>query len=503
MKSRKSLFISLFIIVLLASYNSRAQQTAAPGDRQPAFAGTFYPASKAALESQLQELFRNARPVDLKGRVQTLIVPHAGYEYSGVVAASGYKSIPADTPYKNIFIIASSHREQFNGVSIYPSGNYITPLGKVKVNEEITSALINDNKNISYNGLAHDREHSIEVQIPYLQYHFKEVPPIVPLVMGNSSLSSARELATALMPYFTPDNLFIISSDFSHYPSYKDAVRVDHLTADAILTKNPEVFYNSLRNTSNEQVRNLITPACGWSSIMTMLYMADRREELELEPVTYGNSGDSSVGDKERVVGYWAIAGYEVTPEETPFTLDSKDKEQLLDISKSTLETYISKGKLYEVAVKNLSDALKRPAGAFVSLYMGDRLRGCIGNFSPGKPLYAVVQEMTIAAATHDNRFAPVESTELPYVSIEISVLTPLKKITSIDEFQLGRQGIYMKKDGRSGTYLPQVAEETGWSKEEFLGHCAREKAGIGWDGWKNADLYVYEAIVFGDGKKQ
>lgn len=186
MKSRNSLFISLFIIVLLTSYNSGAQQPAAPGDRQPAFAGTFYPASKAALESQLQELFRNARPVELKGRVQTLIVPHAGYNYSGVVAASGYKSIPADTRYKNIFIIASSHREQFNGVSVYPSGNYITPLGEVKVNREITSDLIKNNKNISYYRQAHDREHSIEVQIPYLQYHFKEVPSIVPLEMGTS-----------------------------------------------------------------------------------------------------------------------------------------------------------------------------------------------------------------------------------------------------------------------------------------------------------------------------
>jgi hypothetical protein len=503
MKSRKSLNFSLFIIVLLASYNNNAQQLAAPGNRKPVYAGTFYPASKAALESQLQELFRNARPVELKGRAQTLIVPHAGYDYSGVVAASGYKSIPADTPYKNIFIIASSHRAQFNGVSVYPSGSYITPLGEVQVNQEVTSALINGNKNISYYSQAHDQEHSIEVQIPYLQYHFKEVPPIVPLVMGNSSLANARELATALMPYFTPENLFIISSDFSHYPAYKDAIRVDRLTADAILTKDPEIFYNSLRNTSNEQVRGLVTPACGWSSIMTMLYMADRREDLDLVPVTYGNSGDSSIGDKDRVVGYWTIAGYEVTPEELPFTLDSGDKEQLLDISKSTLETYISKGKLYEVPGKNLTDALRRPAGAFVSLYMGGRLRGCVGNFSPGNPLYMVVQEMTIAAATHDNRFAPVESSELPYISIEISVLTPLKKITSIDEFQLGRQGIYMIKNGRSGTYLPQVAEETGWSKEDFLGHCAREKAGIGWDGWKDADLYTYEAIVFGEEKKQ
>lgn len=503
MKSRNLHYVSLFTMLLLAFSNSKAQQAAASVDRQPAFAGTFYPATKSALESQLQKLFYAAKPANLKGRVQTLIVPHAGYVYSGVVAASAYKSIPVDTPYKNIFIIASSHREQFNGVSVYSAGNYLTPLGEVKVNQEIANTLIRDHKNIFYYEKAHDREHSIEVQIPYLQYHFKEVPPIVPLVMGSSSLASARELATALMPYFTPDNLFIISSDFSHYPSYKDAVRIDQLTADAILTKDPKIFYNTLRNSSNESIKNLVTPCCGWSSIMTMLYLADRREDMNLTPIFYSNSGNANVGDKDRVVGYWAIAGYETSPEERPFVLSDEEKELLLDISRSTLETYINKGKLSEIPQSSLTRKLKKSSGAFVSLYMGGRLRGCIGNFSPDRPLYGVVQEMTIAAATHDNRFAPVEATELPYISIEISVLTPLKKITSIDEFQPGRHGIYMTKDGRSGTYLPQVAKETGWSKEDLLGHCAREKAGIGWDGWKEADLYIYEAIIIGEEKKK
>jgi len=134
---------------------------------------------------------------------------------------------------------------------------------------------------------------------------------------------------------------------------------------------------------------------------------------------------------------------------------------------------------------------------------MGGRLRGCIGNFSPDKPLYMVVQEMTLAAALNDPRFAPVEASELKYISIEISVLTPLRKIGSIDEFQLGKHGIYMTKGGKSGTFLPQVAESTGWSAEEFLGHCARDKAGIGYDEWKEADLYVYEALVFGEEKIQ
>lgn len=236
---------------------------------------------------------------------------------------------------------------------------------------------------------------------------------------------------------------------------------------------------------------------------MTMLYMADHREDMELSPVLYRNSGDSKVGDKERVVGYWAIAGHEISPQDRPFALNSHEKELLLDISRSTFEAYINTGELTEIHRGSLTSTLRHPAGAFVSLYMGGRLRGCIGNFSPDKPLYAIVQEMTIAAATHDNRFAPVESTELPYISIEISVLTPLQKINSIDEFQLGLHGIYMTKDGRSGTYLPQVAKQTGWSADDFLGHCAREKAGIGWDGWKEADLYVYEAIIFCEEKKK
>jgi len=503
MKRYNSLYIGLFLAFSFVFCQSAAQQAASPVNRQPAFAGTFYPASKSALESQLKRLFQAARPADLEGKVQTLIVPHAGYDYSGVVAASGYKSIPAGTTYENIFVIASSHREQFNGVSIYTPGNYLTPLGEARVNREIADALINENKNIYYYDKAHDREHSIEVQIPFIQYHFEEVPPIVPLVMGSSSLSSATNLAEALLPYFTPENLFVISSDFSHYPSYKDAIRVDKITGDAILTKDPEKFYDALRKTSGESVKNLATPSCGWSSIITMLYMAQRKEDLELSQVLYRNSGDSNIGDKERVVGYWAIAGHEVAPEDRPFALSSKEKEQLLEISRSTLNTFIENGKLAEIPLSKLSSGLKRPAGAFVSLYMGGRLRGCIGNFLPDKPLYAVVEEMTIAAATHDQRFAPVESPELPYITIEISVLTPLRKISSIDEFEPGHHGIYMSKDGRTGTYLPQVAKQTGWSKEELLEHCSREKADIGIDGWKEADLFVYEAIVFGEEKKK
>jgi len=304
-------------------------------------------------------------------------------------------------------------------------------------------------------------------------------------------------------PWFTPDNLFIISSDFSHYPSYQEAIKIDKTTGDAILTKDPEKFYDALRNNSKQSVPKLSTPCCGWSSIMTILYMANRVESLELSPVLYANSGDSKIGDKERVVGYWAITGSVNPPEEQAFGLNDQEKKSLLEISRSTLESFIKTGELPAIAPSILTPVLMEPAGAFVSLHMGGRLRGCVGNFAPSEPLYAVVEEMTLAAALRDGRFAPVEKPELEYIEIEISVLSPLQKISSIDEFELGKHGIYMKKDGHSGTFLPQVAEETGWTAEEFLGHCARDKAGIGWDGWKQADLYIYEAIIFGEKKEK
>jgi AmmeMemoRadiSam system protein B/AmmeMemoRadiSam system protein A len=485
------------------SQGVKAQDSGPAIDRQPAFAGSFYPASPRELREDLEDYFARAEAVRLDGRVRVLILPHAGYDYSGVVAASGYKSIPEETSYKNIFFIASSHREQFNGASVYAAGNYLTPLGEARVNREIASQLIQSDKNIRYLPRAHDREHSIEVQIPFIQYHFKETPDIVPIVMGTSSLAASRDLAAALLPWFTPENLFIISSDFSHYPSYKDAQRIDRLTGEAILTKDPQVFYSTLQKNSAEGVRNLATPSCGWSSIMTLLYMADRKEEIEMSPILYRNSGDSPIGDKDRVVGYWAIAGFEKPPAAISYDLEADDREKLLAISRATLESYLRSGTLAEVDQSELSGKLRQPAGAFVSLYMGGRLRGCIGNFTPDKPLYMVVQEMTLAAALNDRRFAPVEASELEYISIEISVLTPLHKITSIDEFQLGKHGIYMTKGGKSGTFLPQVAQSTGWSKEEFLGRCARDKAGLGFEEWKEADLYVYEAIVFGEEKVQ
>ena len=144
-----------------------------------------------------------------------------------------------------------------------------------------------------------------------------------------------------------------------------------------------------------------------------------------------------------------------------------------------------------------LTSHLLMKCGAFVSLHKNGRLRGCIGHFGEDTPLHEIVAEMAGAAAFEDPRFMPLTTDELAEIDIEISVLTPMRRIKSLDDFELHRHGIYIRKGYRSGTFLPQVADEVNWTKEEFVGHCSQDKAGLGWDGWRDAELYVYEAIVF------
>ncbi|MBE9468203.1 MAG: AmmeMemoRadiSam system protein A [Bacteroidetes bacterium] len=183
--------------------------------------------------------------------------------------------------------------------------------------------------------------------------------------------------------------------------------------------------------------------------------------------------------------------------ENNKFKLSEKDKKDLLHIARITIEQYINENNIPDIDISNFSEILLSNCGAFVTLTQRGVLRGCIGRFNPSSPLHKIVQQMTIASSTQDYRFNKISPNEIDNLRIEISVLSPMKKINSIDEINLGRDGIYIKKENSSGTFLPQVANETNWTKKEFLGHCARDKAGIGWDGWKDADIYIYEAIVF------
>ena len=487
------------LLLLLVSVSACSAQK--PGnDRQPAVAGLFYPGTAHDLDRLLDELYSRALPSGSPGNVIALIVPHAGYVYSGEVAASGYNTIDRTKEYDNIFIIGPSHTVGFEGASVFTAGNFLTPLGSVEVNRRLGDTLVHASRVFSDRQDAHAAEHSVEVQVPFLQHILARHFRIVPIVIGAGSPETCREIARVLRPYLNGRNLFIISSDFSHYPAYDDAVRVDRATAGAILTNSPDSLLRTMERNGRAGVPNLVTSLCGWTAVLTLLYMTTGGS-AKFTPVQYSNSGDSPAGGHDRVVGYNAIAVSEAAKAvaQEPFSLTGAEKDTLLSIARRTVEEYVLHGRISDVDASSLTPSLRTPCGAFVTLNEHRALRGCIGRFDPVEPLYRVVQQMAAASATQDYRFSPVGPSEVKDLRIEISVLTPMRKIQSIDEFELGRQGIYMKKGTHAGTFLPQVAQETGWTREEFLGHCARDKAGIGWDGWKDAELYVYEALVFGE----
>jgi len=178
-------------------------------------------------------------------------------------------------------------------------------------------------------------------------------------------------------------------------------------------------------------------------------------------------------------------------------SLSETDKHTLLDIARESMRSAVLGGKKFKVTPEEYSDMLKTTSGAFVTLHNKGKLRGCLGRMTGDLPLYKMIQEMAISASLYDYRFTPVGPDELSKIDIEISVLSPMTRIDDISEIELGKHGIYIQKGVDSGVFLPQVATETGWSSEDFLGHCSRDKAGLGWTGWKDADVYIFTATIF------
>ncbi|MEE4214435.1 MAG: AmmeMemoRadiSam system protein B [Bacteroidales bacterium] len=534
-----------FLIMIFMTMNIFGQ--AQEHDRDPVVAGSFYPAGKAELKRQLEHYFRDAAGKaspgpGSDGRVRAIISPHAGYVFSGTVAASAVGCIAPGSRYENIFLIGSSHRVSFTGASVYTDGNYRTPLGTVKVNTGLAKALTESSDFFSFRRSAHTGEHSLEVQLPFLQYHLGNDIQIVPIIIGTQNSKICGELAEALLPYFTGDNLFVISSDFSHYPSFEDALKIDKLTAEALMTGDPGGFLETLRKNSDMKIKGLATSMCGWTSGLVLLHLAKKEPGLEFMHILYENSGHSNMGDKSGVVGYHSLAlveknrsaegrngkshnGYKKAGGSNPgndeaggkhkdnyeagennstgdmldFSISHQDQISLIEIARQSIWSHLHKEKSTDYGKKELSPALLSELGAFVTLNIDGQLRGCIGCFMPSAPLYKTVGSMAREAAFMDPRFSPLSRDEFEKINIEISVLSPLRKISNIEEITLGKHGVYIKKGTRSGTFLPQVADSRDWTLNDFLGHISRDKAGLGWTGWKDAEIYVYEAFVFGE----
>jgi len=459
--------------------------------REPAVAGTFYPGAENELDKTINEYFSEIEIPKLEGSIKAIIVPHAGYTYSGQVAAYAYKAIQNNQSVreiKRVILIGNSHQEYFDGISVWNSGYFKTPLGEIEIDEDFANKLIKANSKIIFKESAHLKEHSLEVQLPFLQKALSNFK-IVPIILGNQG--GVDILIDALRNLVDDSTLIIASSDLSHYPSYKDAQYSDNKVINAILTGKKENLEKTISDLEKEEINNLQTCACGADSIEVIMGLMQGKNAKLLK---YANSGDLSRpegADKSQVVGYASIVFTEND------LLNETEQKRLLEIAKQAVEIYVKEGKILEIDEKNSN--LNKQQGAFVTLKEDDELRGCIGIFESSEPLYRVVIEMAISAAVNDPRFNPVGKSELNNLEYEISVLSPLRKVNLWKEIEIGKHGVEIRQGNKSGVFLPQVATENNWDLDTFMSVLCTQKAGLPSDCWKDpkTEIYVFTAQVF------
>ncbi|MEK7153135.1 MAG: AmmeMemoRadiSam system protein B, partial [Patescibacteria group bacterium] len=374
------------------------------------------------------------------------------------------------------------HHKNFAGIAASGEDDFETPLGKVRVNKDLLASLMKYDKEIFVDNDAHEIEHSIEVQLPFLQTVMKDFK-IIPLLFGGMSVDTCVRLAQALQAVSDDKTLIITSTDLSHYHDYETAKTMDSRAITAILEANAQAFLTSISEAKAE--------ACAFPAVTSMLVAAPYLGINRIQLLNSSNSGDVTP-EKNRVVGYASIAFIR-----KQIVLSDSDKKKLLSFSRSTLNSIFSGGK---TGISMNGDALLTPGGVFATLKKHGQLRGCIGYLYPVKPLYKAVADNTVLAATKDNRFPPVTSDEVKDIEIEISVLSPFRRVSNTDDIVVGRDGLFIEKSGKSGLLLPQVPGEFGWGRAQFLENLCL-KAGLGNDDWKspNARIYSFTAEVFGE----
>jgi len=440
--------------------------------RKPAVAGSFYPAEKQKLAALVDFLLQTAPMLSKSGRLKILIVPHAGLEYSGSVAAAGFKQL-TNQKLTKIILLGASHQAAFDFAALPEEDYWETPLGKVAIDKALLAKLAFSNSIPS--AAAHAHEHSLEIELPFLQRVLSNFK-IAPILLGQTNEKTRKTLAEKIAAAEDNQTLLVVSSDLSHYPPAEIAQKVDQQTLTAILRGQPEEFKKTLASIENAGYPSLVTAACGQDAIESALWTAQKLNLKEIEIIKYAHSGEI-IGEKNQVVGYGAVGFWQTENK----SQDEFEKEAL-QIARKALEAHLSG---QPIPFQNLnqekprSPKLFQKLGAFVTLHKNGHLRGCIGEFEPKEPLYRVIQKMAIAAAEEDPRFPKVLLEELKDIKIEISVLSPLKKIDDWRKIRLGKDGVVIQMGNHAGTFLPQVATETGWSLEEFLSQLCVQKAGL------------------------
>ena len=423
--------------------------------RNAAVAGMFYPGEAAALAAELDELLGGVETSAPRlGFPKALIVPHAGYIYSGPVAARAYDELaPARGVVRHVVMLGPVHRVPVRGLAVPTAEAFATPLGRVAIDRAAIEASRRFAQVVPSDA-AHLQEHALEVQLPFLQRQLGEFT-LAPFAVGMASVEEVAEVIDAL--WGGPDTLVVISTDMSHYHAYAEARQIDHNTVTRIASFSTDLDHEE---------------ACGATPLNGLLQVA-RRRNLGIELLAACNSGDTA-GGKGRVVGYSSFALYEPG---TDVAVEDAGKT-LLAIARAAIESRLS-------GATQAPDApwLQQSGATFVTLTKDGELRGCIGSLHAARPLVADVAENAVAAAFRDPRFTPMTPAEWAGVRVEVSLLSAPKPMRFADEADLlaqiraGEDGLILECDGRRATFLPQVWESIP-DKMLFLRELVR-KAGL------------------------
>lgn len=476
--------------------------------RAPAVAGQFYPGDAEKLSAALEAFFRDAEPAGSE-RPLAVVVPHAGYIFSGQITADAYNQARPFT-YRTIVILGTNHTKAgFRNVGIYPGAGMRTPLGTLAVDQALAEQLIASCEDCIYRAAVHEKEHSVEVQLPFIQYAFPGID-ILPVVVGTAEEAMCLRFGESLGRLLQDrDALIVASSDLSHYPAYEAAGPVDRDTLRSLESLNPRVFHQAVNAPPEPPVSNLYTRACGEGPILAAMAAARELGATAAIPVSYANSGDVLIGDRDRVVGYGAVvfaaaqrkaadeteALAEPAPAPAPGPLSPDHRRSLLAFARKTIHQFLTSDTV--PVPRGFDPVLWGNQGAFVTLRIQDQLRGCVGHVDEDLPLCRVVGNMALQAAFGDHRFSPVSLEEFPRLEIEISALTPFTEIRKVGDIRVGTDGVMLKKGERKAVFLPEVPVTMGWDREMLLDELCL-KAGLAPGSWrKGASLYCFQSTKF------
>ncbi len=465
------IFVILLILIVFINPKNKMNEKHI---REPQFSGTWYPGDKVELEKSIKEYFEGYEKKDFNGKVKAVIVPHASYVYSGKIAASAFNQLEEN--YKTVFLMGPSHYYFLKNVSISSFKYYSTPLGNIKVSKK-AKEIVNNEKTIFNIEEAHEKEHSLEIELPFLQSKLKEFE-IVPMLVGETN---SVELKEVILKYLEEDDLIVVSVDLSHYHEYNQAIDLDSYSIGRIMDLDSKGIFSA----------EIDAP---WA-VASLLEIA---KEKSWKPyfISYANSGDIS-GDNTSVVGYSAI----VFVDESEFNY--KEKEFMLNLARKNTEEYLKSGKSVKIDEKNIPEKLKEKRGCFVTFSKNNELRGCIGHIIPQKSLYECIIENSINAAVNDERFFPLTKKELEEAVIDISVLDipTLFEYENYEELlkklDERKYGIVLIRGEHQSTFLPSVWEFIP-NKENFLGNLCI-KGGMEAECWKDSEtkVFLYKAEDF------